>query len=110
MCLPGYYLMPDDQPGKIAILRETNVFGNEKTQRKVLVMDKKDNGWIVRINDYIFSPRKASSKLQEKLYFNVMTKIKCQLPAFDGHAQSLYYILGEFSSGFLSANSCVQYI
>lgn len=78
--------MPDKQPGKSAILRETNGFGREITQRKILVKDKKNNGRVVRINYYILLPRKASSKLQEKLYFNVMTKIKCQLPASDGHA------------------------
>lgn len=52
--LAWYYLMPDKQLGKSAILRETNVFGREITQRKALVKDKKDNGWVVRINDYFF--------------------------------------------------------
>lgn len=49
--LPGYHLMPDKQPGKSAILRETNFFAREITQRKVLVKGKKDNDWVVRIND-----------------------------------------------------------
>lgn len=84
--LAGYFLMPDKKPRKSAIFRETNVFGRELTQRKVLVKAKKDNGWVVRINDYIVLARKASSKLQEKLHFNVMTRIKRQLPASDGHA------------------------
>lgn len=84
--LAGYFLMPDKKPRQSAIFRETNVFERELTQRKVLVKAKKDNGWVVRINDYIVLARKASSKLQEKLHFNVMTRIKCQWPASDGHA------------------------
>lgn len=35
--------MPDKQPGKSAILRETIFFAREITQRKVLVKGKKDN-------------------------------------------------------------------
>lgn len=54
VCLTGYYLMLDKQPGKSAILRETNAFGRERTQRNVLVKDKKYDGWVVRINDYLF--------------------------------------------------------
>lgn len=88
--LTGYYLMPDKQPGKSAILRETNVFGREITQRKVLVKDKKYNGWVVRINYHVFSPRKASSKLQEKLYFNVII-LSCRYsPENWIHVSNLY--------------------
>lgn len=71
---------------KVQSLEKPVVFGREITKKSFgLVKDEKDSGWVVRINDYTFSPRKSSSKLQEKLYFNVRTKIKCKFPGSDSH-------------------------
>lgn len=74
--------MPDEQPAKSAYPSKTSeyLWKGDNTEKIMLRIIKitKDNGWVVRINDWVVLGRKASLKFQENLYFNVMTKIKCQ--------------------------------
>lgn len=74
--------MPDEQPAKSAYPSKTSkyLWKGDNTEKIMLRIIKimKDNGWVVRMNDWVVLGRKASLEFQEILYFNVMTKIKCQ--------------------------------